>query len=94
VLFSEAMDSTTITAATFTLSKGTTPVLGTVSYEKNVATLKPIANLEMNSVFTATITTEARDVAGNALGSSRSWTFTTTAAMAARPGMAAIGEDS
>jgi hypothetical protein len=93
-LFSEAMDSTSINETTFILSKGTTPVLGTVSYEKNVATLRPIADLEMNSVFTATITTEARDVAGNPLGSSRSWTFTTTAPVAARPGLGAIGEDS
>ena len=55
VLFSEAMDGATITATSFTLSQGTTPVLSTVSYERNVATLNPIANLTADTLFTATI---------------------------------------
>ena len=81
-LFSEAMDGTTITAASFTLSQGTTPVLGTVTYEGQVATLNPIANLTAGTTFTATVNTGATDLAGNALARNRTWTFTTRAVTA------------
>jgi len=77
VLFSEAMDGATITPASFTLAQGTTPVLATVSYERSVATLTPIANLSGDTLFTATIHTGAKDKAGNALAANRTWTFTT-----------------
>lgn len=77
VLFSEPMDGATITATSFTLSQGTTPVLSTVTYEGNVATLTPIAKLTADTLFTATIHTGAKDKAGNALAADRSWTFTT-----------------
>ncbi len=84
VLFSEAMDGATITATSFTLTQGTTPVLSTVTYERNVATLTPIANLTADTVFTATINTGVKDKAGNALAANRSWTFTTRFAIAGR----------
>jgi len=80
--FSEAMDSTTIItpATTFTLTgPGTTPVSGTVSYAASgtAAIFTPAGDLATNTVFTATITTGAKDSAGNALASNFTWTFTT-----------------
>ncbi len=75
--FDKAMDPTSITALTFKLNKGTTPVTGTVSYTGVTAEFIPSANLLANSVYTATITTGAKDVSGNALGANYIWSFTT-----------------
>jgi len=75
--FSEAMDSSTITTSTFTLKKGTTAVSGTVSYTGTTATFVPSGNLTANSAHTATITTGAKDLAGNALQADFVWSFTT-----------------
>ena len=79
--FSEAMDQSTITAATYTLKQGTTSVSGTVTYTGTVATFTPTAALAANTVYTATITTGVKDVAGNALASDFVWSFTTAAAV-------------
>jgi hypothetical protein len=75
--FSEAMDPLTITTITFTLKQGTTPVLGTVTYVGLVATFNPISALALDTIYTATITTGAKDLAGNALASNKVWNFTT-----------------
>ena len=78
--FSEAMDPSTITSATFRLTTGSTTVPAAVSYTNNVATLNPTADLAANTTYTATITggsAGVKDVAGNALASTRTWTFTT-----------------
>lgn len=79
--FSEAMDSSTITAATrFTMTgPGTTPVSGTVAYDvpSNIATFTPTSNLAPDTEFTVTITTGVEDLAGIALASDFVWTFTT-----------------
>lgn len=65
--FSEAMDSLTITTATFTLMQGTSFVSGTVSYTGTTATFAPSSNLAPNTTYTATITTMAKNLAGSAL---------------------------
>lgn len=77
--FSEAMNSSTITSSTFTLKQGTTSVAGTVSYSGTTATFTPSAALTGNTVYTATVTTGAKDAAGNAIASNYTWTFTTVA---------------
>jgi len=77
--FSEAMDPLTITAATFTLAQGVTPVAGTVTYTGVTATFTPAANLAASTLYTATITTGAKDLAGNALVVNKVWSFTTGA---------------
>jgi hypothetical protein len=77
VTFSEAMDPLTINSAAFTLMQGTTIVPGTVTYTGLVATFTPSANFSASTVYTATITTGAKDVAGNALASNYVWSFTT-----------------
>ncbi|MBI5091860.1 MAG: Ig-like domain-containing protein [Candidatus Hydrogenedentes bacterium] len=75
--FSEAMDPLTITTATFTLEQGTTPVAGAVTYMGMTATFTPAAALTAGTEYTATITTGAEDLAGNAVASDHVWTFTT-----------------
>jgi len=81
VTFSEAMTPSTITAATFTLKQGTTVVAGTVAYSGTTATFTPASSLVANLVYTGSISTGAKDAAGNALASAYSWSFTTTSAV-------------
>ena len=80
--FSEAMDPSTIGAATFTLTQAGTPVSGTVTYAAigNTATFAPSSNLASGTQFTAKVTTGATDLAGNALAANFIWNFTTGAA--------------
>jgi hypothetical protein len=78
--FSKTMDATTITTATFTLMQGTNAVSGFVSYSGITATFLPASNLAPNTLYTATITTGAKDLAGNALVNNNVWTFTTGSA--------------
>ncbi|MEO8660872.1 MAG: Ig-like domain-containing protein, partial [Bryobacteraceae bacterium] len=75
--FSKAMDPLTITTVTFSLMQGTTPVAGVVSYAGVSATFRPLNALVANTSFTATISTGARDLAGNALATNYVWTFST-----------------
>ena len=78
--FSVPMDATTITASTFTLTgPGATAVTGAVSYAGNTATFTPAALLAGSTLYTATITTGAKDPTGNALAANHVWTFTTAA---------------
>ncbi len=84
-VFSRAMDASTITTATFTLKQGTTSVSGFVSYSGTTAIFAPAANLAANTVYTATITTGAKDLASNALASNYAWSFTTGAAAIITP---------
>jgi hypothetical protein len=77
VNFSEAMNAATITSATFTLKQGTTAVAGTVTYSGTAATFTPAASLVAGAIYTGTITTGAKDVAGNALAANYTWSFTT-----------------
>ena len=78
--FSEAMDPATLNTVTFTLKQGATAVAGAVTYAGTTATFNPTANLAPNVPFTATITTGVKDLAGNALATTYTWSFTTAAA--------------
>ena len=82
--FSEALDPLTVTT-TFTLEQGLTPVSGTVTYADVTATFTPASNLAPSTVYTATITTGAKDLAGNALASNYVWSFTTATPTAQAP---------
>ena len=75
--FSVAMDPTSINSTTFLLKQGTTSVSGTVTYSGITATFTPSAALLPNTVYTATITTGAKDPFGNALANNYVWSFTT-----------------
>jgi hypothetical protein len=75
--FSEAMTASTINGTTFTLKQGTTPVSGTVAYSGTTSTFTPTNGLAASTTYTATITTGAKDLAGNALAANIVWSFTT-----------------
>jgi hypothetical protein len=87
------MAPATITGASFTVTgPGTTPVDGAVTYAvgSRTAVFTPAALLTASTTYTATITTAATDLAGNALAGNQAplpaasnyvWTFTTAAAV-------------
>jgi len=79
--FSEVMDATTINTSTFKLLEDGVEIAGTVSYistPSSTATFTPAHDLDEAKVFTARITTGAKDAAGNSLALFE-WTFTTVA---------------
>ncbi|MDP4263601.1 MAG: Ig-like domain-containing protein [Bacteroidota bacterium] len=82
-IFSEAMTASTISGTTFQLRNASnTLITATVTYNAttNTATLTPSAALSSSTVYTATITGGAsgvKDLAGNALASNFTWSFTT-----------------
>ncbi len=78
--FNEPMSCATLAspATTFVLTgPGATAVAGTVACAGAVATFTPTADLAVNTVYTATITTGAEDLAGTPLAANYVWTFTT-----------------
>ena len=91
--FSEAMDSSTITTDSFTFAgtprRGwqeippipptESMVSGTVTYDSDTftATFTPDANIEYNHEYTATLSTDITDEAGNPLTEAYTWSFTT-----------------
>lgn len=83
--FSKAMDPTALTASgTFTLAvagAGGAAVPATVNYAGNTVTLTPSNALTATTQYTATITTAAEDLTGNALAANYAWSFTTGAAV-------------
>ena len=77
--FSVPMDPLTITAATFTLKQGVTPVYGTVSYAGTTAYFTPFSSLLSTATYTATITTGAKSAQGIPLANNYVWKFNTGA---------------
>jgi O-glycosyl hydrolase len=80
--FSEAMNASTITSSTFTLTpQGGTPVGAAVSYNAATftATLTPNAPLAPSTMYTAAVTTGAMAATGSAIANVNSLTFTTAA---------------
>jgi hypothetical protein len=75
--FSEAMNPTTINNSSFTVKQGANSVLGTVSYSGTIATFTPSLLLTAATIYTATLSTAAKDLAGNAMANSIVWSFTT-----------------
>jgi hypothetical protein len=78
--FSEPMDPATMTAANFSVAcPAATPIAGTVAYavSSSAITFTPGSNLPVNTTCVATVTTGARDVAGNPMASNYQWLFTT-----------------
>lgn len=75
--FNMPMDPSTISGTTFTVKIGTTTVLGSVSYSGTTASFTPSSNLNMNTTYTATITTGAKNLAGVSLANNYVWMFNT-----------------
>src|SRR5436309_257118 len=80
--FSRAMDATTITASSFTLSPASgNTVAATVGYDgsTNIATVTPASMLAVGTTYTASLATTIKADDGMALASPFSWSFTTEA---------------
>jgi hypothetical protein len=81
--FSEAMDGATISSATVQLRDPlNNPVAGTVTYNSanRTATLTPAAALAVSTLYQATVLGGpggVKDLAGNALATTSTWSFTT-----------------
>jgi len=76
--FSEAMNSSTIDTTTFILKDSSGNLIGgTVTYSGTTATFTLSTSLSYSTTYTATITTGVKDLAGNAMTSDYSWSFTT-----------------
>jgi hypothetical protein len=89
--FSEAMNPATINTTTFTLTgPGTTPVTGVVTYAASTATFTPTSPIALSTLYTATITTGAKNLNGTALASNYVWTFTTAASSCAPPTVVSV----
>jgi hypothetical protein len=80
--FSEEMGSTSIDENSFTLKTDTSQIPGTVTYDSSTKqasfTLDDSLSLDYDTVYTATITTDVQDLAGNHMAAEYSWSFTTT----------------
>ncbi len=76
-IFNKTMNPSTINSLSYTLKQGITNIVGAVSYSGVTATFTPSSNLQLNTTYTATITTDAKDIAGNALANNYTWSFTT-----------------
>ena len=80
-IFSKPMDPSTISTTSFTLTQGGNSIPGAVTYIGTSAVFTPTAHLSFNTTYTATITTGAKDLEGNALTSNYAWNFTTGAVL-------------
>jgi hypothetical protein len=83
--FNVSMDPLTITSLSFTLKAGVTSVLGTVNYLGRNATFTPTSNLLPNTLYTATITTGAKNLSGVSIAADHVWSFTTSATLVVPP---------
>ncbi|WP_324730938.1 ice-binding family protein [Pseudomonas paeninsulae] len=82
--FSEAMDASTINGFSFTVTApGEAAVIGTVNLDNasNTAVFKPSSNFGSSTVYTATLTTDAKNTSGMPLANAHAWTFTSAAAI-------------
>jgi hypothetical protein len=75
--FNMPMDPLTLTTTTFTLKQGLAAVAGTITYSGSTVSFHPADELATNTVYFATITTGAKNTAGNALANDYVWSFTT-----------------
>jgi LmbE family N-acetylglucosaminyl deacetylase len=91
--FSEAIAPASVTGTTFALRNGGTTVTATVSASGSTATLQPSAALQAGVTYTAALlsgTNGIKDLAGNALASDFSWSFTTTPPDTTQPTVTAV----
>jgi hypothetical protein len=74
--FSEEMDHTTINTTTFNL----TPTIdGAVSYSNKTAVFASVFGFDYDQTYQVRIETTVRDLAGNSMASTYTWSFTTEA---------------
>jgi hypothetical protein len=80
--FSEPLDPAKLCDMAFTVTRGTTPILGKVTYSANAGTFflafDPDDDLAADSEFQGTISVGAADLMGPGLVPTHVWTFTTS----------------
>ena len=91
VTFSEEMDPLTLNDASFSLQQGTVSMPGEVTYSNREATFLPVSELDLDTRYTATVSTAAEDAAGNALEEEHTWSFETDATAAIGPAPVLLG---
>ncbi len=79
ITFGEAMDATTINGNSFTVKQGTSAIAGTVAYSDNKATFTPSATLAAGLLYTATVSTDVKNLNGSAIAVAKTWVFTSDA---------------
>jgi hypothetical protein len=75
--FSEALNASTVSNMTFLVNDGSSDIIGTVTYDSMTATFTPVTGLVYNTIYTAMLTTDVQDVAGNPMESNYQWSFST-----------------
>lgn len=83
--FSEILDNQTMNESSFTLMQGTVNIEGFVSYSGVTASFNPNVDLLEGTEYTATLSTDVQDLAGNAMENEYSWTFTTGSTIVGQP---------
>ncbi|WP_404363215.1 ice-binding family protein [Marinobacter sp.] len=90
--FSEAMNVATINSSTFTVTDNNTdPVRGTVEVIGTTAVFNPENDLATGTEYTATLTTEVKDLAANPLAANFVWSFVTGSSVAQGPAPVVLG---
>ncbi len=79
VAFSEVMDPNTLNSQTFIVMQGEKSIAGKVTTSASNATFTTSKDLANGMPYTATITTGAKDLAGNPLAQNYVWNFTSYA---------------
>lgn len=77
--FSEVMNPLTINNTTFMVKQGSNVVAGVVTYNGSTATFTPSGQLLSGVIYTATITTGAKNPAGTPMANNYVWNFSTGA---------------
>lgn len=78
--FNKLMDTSTITATSFTVN-GPTPIAGVLTFDSTATAttvhFTPASNLLLNTTYTGIITTSVKDTMGNAMQVNYVWSFST-----------------
>ncbi len=75
--FDQALNCSSVTSASVTLSEGGAPIAGTVSCNGDTIRFTPAAELPTRATLRVTIGTTVTDAAGKALASTYRWSFAT-----------------
>ena len=78
-VFTKNIDPATVTSSTFTVTSSKAAVSGTISTLGNSVTFVPATALQAGAAITVTLSGIIKDLAGNAMGTDYTWSFTTKA---------------
>ncbi|MDQ7823259.1 MAG: Ig-like domain-containing protein [Candidatus Eremiobacteraeota bacterium] len=77
VVFTKDIDPATVNDTTFKVTAGGVPVSGTISTVGNSVTFIPTTQFTGLTSYTVTLSGQIKDLAGNAMGTDYTWSFTT-----------------